>query len=1056
MKSLLSFAIFAVIVQIPKFCSSQTLPIKPTRTITFSTIEGSYMNVDVSPDGRTILFDLLGDIYSLPATGGQAKQLTRGIALHVRPIWSGDGSKFLFMSDEGGTLNLTVQSIDGALHSVLSNIKYTSEFAEWDNYGLDAVWDPLGKYIFFNSQLISLYRRQIENHFIVPNPIRFSTDGKTLYGIDSNRIFKYQKESPRATPISPALSKYYAGYLSPDGRWWCYIADSNSKLSLIARNLSTNSVRLLVPSLIQTDPRYKPNLPAQHFSFSPDSRSLYIGYGGKIHCIDLEKGDNRIIPFKASVKVDLGPYVHNNFPVALDSFSIKFARSASASPDGKHLVFSALGQIYIMDLPNGKPHLLAPQPFGQFQPSWSPDGRWLAYVSWCDTVGGFVWMVAAKDSQPKKMTDIPAQYQRPTWSPDGLSVAVLKGEPPLGGRDYEGRGQIILLSPKDSASTLVDDSIPLINNILTFSADGKNIYYTRKDRSRSGSTVFPPDLVAKNLQTNVMSIVATNSGVAHSAQKSVSPNGHYLVYSLDEDLYLVPLPWVGNEIPLFKNGNWLGIRFATGVDPVWMEGGKILGWTYGNKFYEIDPEKVVAAAQRLTQSTTVDSKPSDNPLTITVRPTESLQLTLKVATAYAHGVIALRNARIITMEGNKLFERGTILIINGRIAALGPNGAVTIPRMAHVLDLSGATIMPGLIDLHLHMYQTAPDIFYQQSWQFQANFAYGVTTARDPSMSFGSFGYAELLKSGRMIGPRLYSVGFAVRFDDGVVSFNSLTDATAVVNKRKTCGGSEIKQYTLPTRIQRQWLLQACRQAHMNMTNEGGWSPLAQLAMVKDGSTGIEHNAAFGDVYNDYLSLWSASHTYLTATLQVCYGADEGNRYFVYKYWRHPDNKWLHFVYNSYPTGYKINHAEGTIEDIMPKDTVHPGFLAPAAVDNRLRRMGGRIVVGSHGNDQGIGIHNEIWALQMGGFSNLQALQAATIEGAKALGIDKDLGSLQVGKIADLLVLNSNPLDDIHNTKDIRYIMQGGILYDAQTLNTLWPTAKKCPSWILPSTLAAP
>src|SRR6185437_10187392 len=369
MKSLLSFAIFAVIVQIPKFCSSQTLPIKPTRTITFSTIEGSYMNVDVSPDGRTILFDLLGDIYSLPATGGQAKQLTRGIALHVRPIWSGDGSKFLFMSDEGGTLNLTVQSIDGALHSVLSNIKYTSEFAEWDNYGLDAVWDPLGKYIFFNSQLISLYRRQIENHFIVPNPIRFSTDGKTLYGIDSNRIFKYQKESPRATPISPALSKYYAGYLSPDGRWWCYIADSNSKLSLIARNLSTNSVRLLVPSLIQTDPRYKPNLPAQHFSFSPDSRSLYIGYGGKIHCIDLEKGDNRIIPFKASVKVDLGPYVHNNFPVALDSFSIKFARSASASPDGKHLVFSALGQIYIMDFRTANRISSRPNPLANSSPA---------------------------------------------------------------------------------------------------------------------------------------------------------------------------------------------------------------------------------------------------------------------------------------------------------------------------------------------------------------------------------------------------------------------------------------------------------------------------------------------------------------------------------------------------------------------------------------------------------------------------------------------------------------------------------------------------------------
>jgi Amidohydrolase family len=419
-----------------------------------------------------------------------------------------------------------------------------------------------------------------------------------------------------------------------------------------------------------------------------------------------------------------------------------------------------------------------------------------------------------------------------------------------------------------------------------------------------------------------------------------------------------------------------------------------------------------------------------------VVPDRTFDIRLTVPRYYAHGIIAFRNARIISMHGDEVIEHGTIVIIDGRFVGVGTNATVHIPTGAKVFDMQGKTIIPGLIDLHDHMLNPS-DIFVQQSWKYLANLAYGVTTARDPSSNFDSFGYSELLESGQMIGPRLFTVGESVlRY-----GFRNLDDARDVVRKRAALGANTIKQYLQDTRLQKQWLLIASREAGLNMTNESD-NPLSLIAMMKDGSTGVEHSPGWGNVYNDVTSFVAAAGTWHTPTLHIIYpdGERRGFLQFINEYKKCRDTIKL----NNFWARDAIEFLKGMQP---PLDSLDPDFIAISKVEAKIRKKGGHVTMGAHGNFQGIGSHWEIRALQMGGLTNMEALQAATIMGAEGLGMKHDLGSIEVGKIADLIVLDKNPLDNIQNTLSIQYVMKDGVLYDGDTLNSVWPLNKLLPAW---------
>lgn len=1029
----------------------QGLSLQPARKIAFDTDEGTWLSLDVSPDGKTVIFDMLGQLWTIPITGGQATRITTGMVFDTQPRYSPDGKWIVYLSDHSGADNVWIARPDGSEARQISKDQQ-SEFAS-------PTWTPDGHYVIVSRAAEGLGAYELWMYDIrggsgvalthakprpdTPSNMQdnamgpvVSPEGRYVYFAHKRGGFQYNildfplwqvqrldRQTGAIDTLTDAAGSAFRPWLSPDGRRLVYGTRYERDSALRIRDLKTGDDRWFKYPVQRDDQesRFVSDL-LPGYAFTPDGRSVVLFNGGKIHRVDVATGNDSLISFTAHVSLDLGPRLY--FPARVNEGPVKvrLIQGPVQSPGGRRLAFSALTNLYVVQLPGGAPQRIAAGEQRQFQPAWSPDGRWIAYVTWDSREHGALWKVRADGTgAPQRLSAADAFYSDPVWSPDRARIVALRA--PDVSRDYRSPG-----ASQAAATDLIWIPADGGKAHLIIPALGAGKPHFTKDPSRIFLT-SPQGLISVRYdgtdRRSYVKIVGNPRGEQPAPARDIrmSPDGTMALALVNYQLYLVAVPAVGSEVPtvnVMKPS--VGVKKLTevGADYFdWADGGKTIAWGLGASFFR---EPVSA----------VSFQDPDKPQNATAY--QEIPIALEAPRYIPRGTVVFRGAKVITMHGDDVIADADLVVTDNRIAGAGKRGSVTIPAGAKIIDVRGMSIMPGMIDVHSHWLEIRRGVMDPESWPFLANLAYGVTTGRDPqSFTNDVFAYHDLVETGQMIGPRLFSTGPGVFSDN---NFQSLEQTEGVVAKyAKYYRTKTLKSYMVGNREQRQWMVEACKALGIMPTTEGGLDMKLDLTHMIDGFSGNEHSLPIVPLYNDVVQLVAQSGVFYTPTLIVAYGGPWAENYFYETTDVHGDPKLNRFV------PHEVLDARAKRRPwFLYQEQIFPRL---AAQDAKILRAGGKIQIGCHGQLQGIGCDWELWAIASGGMTNLEALRVATLDGAEALGYAQDLGSIEPGKLADLLVLRKDPLADIHNTNTIRYVMKNGELFDGDTLDEVWPEQKK-------------
>ena len=1020
-------------------------PPYPTHEVPIDVDQGTWMFLDVSPEGDEILFDLLGDIYSLSIEGGEAKRLTQGISWDMQPTYSPNGLSVAFTSDRSGGDNIWTMDRNG------ENLKQISD----ESFRLvnSPAWTPDSQYIaghkHFSSQRslgageIWLYhrsgsdglqmteRRNDQKDLGEPS---FSPDGEFLYyshdatpgdtftySKDSNGeiyvIYRLERETGRIERFVSGPGGAVRPTPSPDGSRLAFVRRVGFQSTLFLKDLDSGREEAVYSGLerdMQETWAIHGVYPSM--AWTPDSRDLIFWAQGKIHRLNTETFESTEIPFHVSDSREIATALRHPVEVSESTTDVRMLRWLTASPTGNQAVFQALGYLWVRELPDGEARrLTAQEDHWEYYPNYSRDGQWIVYTTWSEEEMGTVRMVSAEGGEGRVLTRDKGHYLEPSFAPDRSGVVYRRTtggwlRTPLWSQDpgiYWAEIQDEGEGPTESMLVTRDGVEP------HFGSDPNRVFLLRYSGEDSR------DLVSVQLDGGEEREHAAGGFVS---EFRVSPDGQWVAFGERYQTYLAAMPLTGRKIDLGPSSSAMPtVRVSKngGSHLRWSADSSTLGWALRPELFQRELKDLFAFQ-------------TGAPEELPEAPERGVDLSFSGATDAPEGMLAVVGAKLVTLRGDEVIESGTVVIEGNRILDVGAADAVEVPEEAYVVDGVGKVIIPGLVDVHWHGSFGSEQIIPEQNWVTYASLAFGVTTAHDPSNDTQEvFAAAELQRTGAIISPRIFSTGTIVYgAEAGVLAeIDSLDDAREHLKRLKSAGAFSIKSYNQPRRDQRQQVIEAARELGMLVVPEGGSTFQHNLTMIIDGHTGIEHSIPVAAIYDDVKQLWAASETGYTPTLGVGYGGLWGENY-----WYQHTEVWKNERLLTFVPKRRIDPVSRR-RMMAPEDEYN--HFNNARVAAELQDLGVLVNLGAHGQREGLAAHWELWMFEQGGMTPLEALRAGTLDGAKYLGMDHEIGSLEPGKLADLVVLGADPLEDIRNTEAVDYVIANGRLFDAKTMEQL-------------------
>jgi len=707
-------------------------PPGPSRDIPLDVTEGTWMSLDVSPDGREIVFDLLGDIYVMPIAGGEARVIASGVAWDMQPKYSPDGRQIAFTSDRGGGDNIWVMNRDGSNPTQVSNESFRllnqpdwspdgqfivarKHFTSGRSLGAGEMW----MYHRSGGEGVQLTERRTQQKDT--GEPAFSPDGRYLYFSDDatpGQTFEYSKDPngqiyviQRLDRETGEVDEFVTGpggsirpTPSPDGRSLAFIRRVRYQSVLYVKDLESGRETPVYDALdrdLQETWAVHGVYPA--ISWTPDNSAIVFWAGGKIRRVDVASRAVAYIPFHVADTRRVEEVVRFPVEVAPDRFDVKMIRWATTSPDGSKVVYEALGNLWIRDLPTGTPRRLTRQSdHFELYPSWSRDGRSIVYTTWSDSDLGTVRVVPASGGNGRVVTRQPGHYLEPTFSPDGRTIAYRStGDGYLTTALWSQNPGIYRVPAAGGEATFVtDDGVA-----PRFGASNDRIFFTgREEGNRAFKSV---DLTGHDERTHLTS--------EYAAEFVLSPDERWIAWTERFNAYVAPFVGTGRPVSLSASGKALPQTRVTRDAGEWLHwsgDSSQLQWSLGPELFSRDLDQTF---------TFVDGAPETLP-----KPAETgINISFTADYDRPTGRVALTGARLITMNGEQVIKDGVIVVNGNRIESIGPRGSITVPADAVVMDMSGKTIIPGIIDAHWHGSMGSDEIIPQQSRIDYASLAFG-------------------------------------------------------------------------------------------------------------------------------------------------------------------------------------------------------------------------------------------------------------------------------------------------------------------------------------------